>query len=321
MIVSRRGLVKLAGVSSLAAAFQFARSAEALATSPVPLPFALSTPVHVEAAALKVRDLDAMSTYYQQVLGLVVLSRDGDRVTLGAGGTALLHLERRPGAALEAPSAAGLFHIAYLMPTRQDLARWLVHAAMIQVPVDGFADHHVSEAIYLTDPEGNGIEVYSDRPKERWEWRDGLVTMGTAELDIDSIASLADRTRDTYSQAPDALRIGHIHLRVGDVATARHFYGTLIGLDSTRGNRPDAAFLSSGGYHHHVAVNSWNSRGAERRNPAQTGLDWFSLTVTDKAVFDAQTERLKAAGIGKREASTYSVEDPWGTGIRLIGSA
>lgn len=321
MIVSRRGLVKLAGVSSLAAAFQFARSAEALATSPVPLPFALSTPVHVEAAALKVRDLDAMSAYYQQVLGLVVLSRDGDRVTLGAGGTALLHLERRTGAALEAPSAAGLFHIAYLMPTRQDLARWLVHAAMIQVPVDGFADHHVSEAIYLTDPEGNGIEVYSDRPKERWEWRDGLVTMGTAELDIDSIASLADRTRDTYSQAPDALRIGHIHLRVGDVATARHFYGTLIGLDSTRGNRPDAAFLSSGGYHHHVAVNSWNSRGAERRNPAQTGLDWFSLTVTDKAVFDAQTERLKAAGIGKREASTYSVEDPWGTGIRLIGSA
>lgn len=321
MIVSRRGLIKLAGVSSLAAALQFARSAEALATGPVALPFALSTPVHVEAAALKVRDLDAMIAYYRQVLGLSVLIRDADTATLGAGNTALLHLERRPGAALEAPGSAGLFHIAYLMPTRQDLARWLVHAAMIQVPVDGFADHHVSEAIYLTDPEGNGIEVYSDRPKERWEWRDGLVTMGTAELDIDGIVALADRTRDTYSQAPEALRIGHIHLRVGDVATARDFYGTLLGLDSTRGNRPDAAFLSSGGYHHHVAVNSWNSRGAERRNPAETGLDWFSLTVADEIVFDAQTTRLKSAGIGTLEANTYTADDPWGTRIRLIRSA
>lgn len=321
MIVSRRGLIKLAGVSSLASALQFGRIAEGFAAGPVALPFALTTPAHVNAAALKVRDLDNMLAYYRQVLGLAVLDKTAERATLGAGGTPFLHLERRAGAELEAPTAAGLFHIAYLMPTRRDLARWLVHAATIQVPVDGFADHNVSEAIYLTDPEGNGIEVYSDRPKERWEWRDGLVTMGTNELDIDSIVALTDRTRDDYASAPEALRIGHIHLRVGDVARARTFYGTLLGLDSTRGNRPDAAFLSSGGYHHHVAVNSWNSRDAQKRDPGQTGLDWFSLTVTDPVLFEAQKKRLSDAGIGVEKDSIYSAEDPWGTNIRLIRSA
>lgn len=318
MITSRRNLIKLAGVSTLASALNFARMAEAGATGPLALPFALTTPAFIDAAALKVRDLDGMTAYYTGVLGLQVLEKDTAGAVLGAGGQPLLHLLRHAAASLESPQEAGLFHIAWLMPTRVDLGRWLVHAATIRVPVDGFADHHVSEAIYLTDPEGNGIEVYADRPRDKWEWQGDMVRMGTNELDLDAIAALADRNRDTYTIAPDALRIGHIHLRVGDVAQARGFYQTMLGFASTRGDRPDAAFLSTGGYHHHIAVNSWNSAGAAKRDPAATGLDWFSVKVKDERLFAEQTGRFTAAGIGSRAGRDYIAEDPWGTRVRLI---
>ncbi len=131
------------------------------------------------------------------------------------------------------------------MPSRADFARWLVHAALARTPFDGFADHHVSEASYLTDPEGNGIEVYSDRPPSAWKWTGDTVTMGTDQLDIDNIVAQTDTTRDQYHTAPKALRIGHMHLRVGDVARGRSFYEGLIGMEPTRLGRPGVAFLSS----------------------------------------------------------------------------
>lgn len=322
MTLTRRHILKLAGVTSAAAAMAGAVKAEGmtnLTLSDDMLPFALTTPMHVREAALKVKDLNNMLAYYRQVLGFTEISRKGNTVTLGAGGVPLLHLIHTPEADFESQSAAGLFHIAYLMPTRKDLARWLVHVAMMQAPITGFADHNVSEAVYLNDPEGNGIEVYSDRQKDTWKWDGDVVTMGTKELDIDDIVALTDTTKDDYSIAPASLRIGHMHLRVGDIAKGRAFYENAVGLASTRGNREDAAFLSSGRYHHHVAINTWNSRGAELRDEKQTGLAWFSLTITDAADIKQQQARLEAAGytVSMLDNGDIEAKDPWGTGLRL----
>jgi catechol 2,3-dioxygenase len=314
--------LKLAGLSSAAAALAGAVRAEGGATSQATpaLPFALTTPMHIDQVALKVRDMEAMKAYYSSVLGLAELERSADRVILGAGKTPLLTLIHTPSAQYESQSAAGLYHVAYLMPTRKDLARWLVHVAMARVPLTGFADHSVSEAIYLNDPEGNGIEVYSDRPTDKWKWDGDLVTMGTNQLDVDNLVALTDTTRDDYSVAPEGLRIGHMHLRVGDIAEARGFYETAIGLQSTRGTREDAAFLSSGHYHHHVGMNVWNSKGAAKRDPAETGLDWFSMTVNDKTALADQEKRLRDGGyVVTATAEGLEAVDPWGTKLRLLG--
>lgn len=321
MKLTRRHILKLSGLTCASAAVADAVRAEGAAHSgKVELPFALTTPMHVDQASLKVRDLDAMVAFYGSVLGLQQISREGGKVVLGAGKAPLLTLVHTPSAEIESQRAAGLFHIAYLMPTRKDLARWLVHAAMNQVPLTGVADHNVSEAIYLNDPEGNGIEVYSDRPEDSWLWLGNSVTMGTEQLDIDNLVSLTDTRRDDYATAPETLRIGHMHLRVGDVTEGRKFYEATIGLQATRPDRPDASFLSSGRYHHHVAMNVWNSQGAGKRDATQTGLDWFSLTVSDAAELAKQEERLRAGGYAVSSvAGGIEAIDPWGTKLRLLG--
>jgi catechol 2,3-dioxygenase len=227
-------------------------------------------------------------------------------------------LEAHPEAAEESKRAAGLYHTAFLMPTRKDLARWLVHAAIHRVPLSGFADHRVSESVYLDDPEGNGIEVYADRDPALWQWNAGTVTMGTDQLDIDDLVSLTNTKVSDYAKAPEGLRIGHMHLRVGDLAQANGFYRNTIGFDPTR-ERQGAAFLSSGRYHHHLGLNIWQSAGAGRRDDKATGLAWFSLEIEKPDLFAAQEERLRKAG---SETVTVTdgieVSDPWGTRVRLI---
>lgn len=325
---TRRQLLKLCGVTTLAAAMAGALRAEGItmeAGSKAPqsdLPFALTTPVHVGEVALRAKDIAKLKAYYQHMLGLEVLSEADDAVTLGAGDKPLLYLISRPEADYESGGQAGLYHTAFLMPSRADLARWLVHVARTEVPLVGFADHSVSEAVYLTDPEGNGIEVYSDRPREGWRWSEGRVTMGTNQLDIDDIIlKTGVRTdRDDYTAVPDALRIGHIHLRVGALDTARAFYQTGLGLDVTAGSdERGASFLSSGGYHHHVGANVWQSRDAGPRDDGTTGLDWFSLRVSDAVLMDTQHRRLAEAGyeVTATENGLAAI-DPWGTRLRLV---
>ena len=214
--------------------------------------------------------------------------------------------------------SAGLYHTAFLMPTRKDLARWLVHASSTKVRLTGTADHLVSEAIYLDDPEGNGVEVYSDRPPKSWSWTDGVVRMGVDPLDISDLVSLTDPRVDDYATAPAGLRIGHIHLRVGEIGAANAFYRTAIGLEPTF-RRRDATFLSSGGYHHHVAVNVWESAGAGPRADGTTGLAWFSLLIATPEVLAGQRARLADAGMPV-SAMGHGIEtsDPWGTRLRLV---
>ena len=163
-----------------------------------------------------------------------------------------------------------------------------------RVPITGASDHGVSEAFYLDDPEGNGIEVYNDRPRERWNWENGLVTMPTKQLDIEAILREIDPATATYPAAPEGLRIGHVHLRVGSVEKAEEFYLGALGLDLTR-RRGGATFMSSGGYHHHVGANVWHSDGAGARDKDRAGLAWFSVEAADRAALDATTARLKAA--------------------------
>jgi catechol 2,3-dioxygenase len=278
--------------------------------------FASRTPLHIGAIGLKVRDLAHLTGFYRDALGLAVLEHGNDRATLGAGGVPLVELEHQPDAKPDDPRTAGLYHTAFLMPTRADLARWILHVARNKVPLTGASDHAVSEAFYLDDPEGNGIEVYSDRPSETWEWTGNDLKITTDPLDIDDILREVPPTA-AYPGAPDGLRIGHVHLRVGDVARAETFYRDALGLDVTR-RRHGASFMSSGRYHHHLAGNVWHSAGAGRRDESRAGLSWFAFDAADAAGFDAAKTRLGLAGIELSATPTgIEAEDPWGTRMRV----
>jgi len=280
--------------------------------------YANRTPLRIGSVGLKARDLSRLTDFYHQAIGLQLIDRDSKSARLGAGGVTLLALESAPSATPDDPRTAGLYHTAFLQPTRQDLGRWLVHAARNRVQLSGASDHLVSEAIYLDDPEGNGIEVYADRDPALWQWSAGTVTMGTDQLDIDDLVSLTNTRVSDYAKAPDGMRIGHMHLRVGDLAEANGFYRAGIGFDPTR-ERQGAAFLSSGRYHHHLGLNVWQSAGAGRRDDAATGLAWFSLEIEKPDLFAAQEERLRKAGAQIAAVpGGIEVGDPWGTRVRLI---
>jgi catechol 2,3-dioxygenase len=289
------------------------------APNPSALPtFANRTPLHIGTVGLIARDLDRLTNYYRDLLGLTVTERTGKLARLGTGGVTLLEIEHRPDALPDDPSTAGLYHTAFLMPTRQDHARWIMHIARNRVPITGASDHGVSEAFYLDDPEGNGIEVYNDRPAERWTWADGLVVMKTNQLDIEAILDEVDRATATYPAAPEGLRIGHIHLRVGSVEQAEQFYRGPIGLGLTR-RRGGATFMSSGGYHHHVGANVWHSDGAGARDPDRAGLGWFSMELSEPGAVDAMAAKLRDANAPVAAApGGIETADPWGTRIRFV---
>ncbi|TMJ04307.1 MAG: VOC family protein [Alphaproteobacteria bacterium] len=277
--------------------------------------FANRTPLRISAVGLKARDLSRLTDFYAQAIGLDVLERDAKTARLGAGGVPLLELEAAPNAAPDDPRTAGLYHTAFLQPTRADLARWLVHAARNRVALSGASDHLVSEAIYLDDPEGNGIEVYRDRLPEEWRWNGDRIQMATDRLDLDNLA--ADAGNTAYAGAPAGLRIGHIHLRVGDLETTRKFYCDAVGLDPTAG-RGGALFMSSGRYHHHVGSNTWHSAGAGRRDDDRAGLSWFAIEAASETERDAALARLKAANVPLGD-SPHGPEarDPYGTRVRF----
>jgi catechol 2,3-dioxygenase len=281
------------------------------------LTFASRTPLHIGAIGLRVRDLDRLTDYYRDVIGLSVLDRGQQGATVGAGGVALVHLEHAPDAKPDDTRTAGLYHTAFLVPTRTDLARWILHVARNRVRLTGASDHAVSEAFYLDDPEGNGIEVYHDRPPETWEWTGDALKITTDPLDIDDILREVPQTAG-YDGAPDGLRIGHIHLRVGDVGRAEAFYRDALGLAVTR-RRHGASFMSSGRYHHHIAGNVWHSAGAGQRDPERAGLSWFSLEASDDAALEAAKSSLGRANAPLATAPNgIETSDPWGTRLRIL---
>lgn len=278
--------------------------------------FANRTPLRIGAVGLKARDLSRLTDFYSGAIGLHVIDRDGKTARLGAGGVTLLELEAAPDALPDDPRTAGLYHTAFLQPTRADLARWLVHAARSGVQLSGASDHLVSEAIYLDDPEGNGIEVYRDRLPEQWNWTGDRIKMATDRLDLDNLA--ADAGNTSFAGAPDGLRVGHIHLRVGDLAPTQQFYCGVLGMDPTAG-RGGALFMSSGRYHHHVGSNVWHSAGAGQRDDKRAGLAWFAIEAADAATREATVERLKAANVPLAQGRDVTeARDPFGTVVRVV---
>jgi len=273
-----------------------------------------AAPLHVGRVRLRVRDLARVSDFYQGLLGLQTLDRGAGWTVLGAPGPdgprPLLELA---GDARLAPldrRQAGLFHTAFLMPTRPDLGRWLGHAAAAGIRLEGASDHVVSEAIYLSDPEGNGIEVYADRPEAAWRTPSGAVEMATLPLDAQALHD-AGQGRP-YATAPEGLIVGHVHLQVGDARRADGFYRDVLGFDISA-DYPGASFYGSGGYHHQLAGNIWNSRGAGPRPSRMAGLDRIELVARDAAVRDAALARAEAAGLAPEPRDGHvALRDPWG---------
>lgn len=278
--------------------------------------FALTRPVHVGRTHLVVTDLATVSDFYQTILGLSAIEKSASGVVLGVSGKPLLTLTTRGDVARAPRNAAGLFHTAFLMPSRQELAHWLAHSAHRHIRLDGASDHLVSEAIYLSDPEGNGIEIYADRKPGDWTYHaDGTVQMATERLDLQSLYDSAPKT-EWGGMAPDAA-IGHMHLQVGNVPEADRFYEGVLGLKKMA-SYPGASFFASGAYHHHIAANVWNSRNAGARSGAMSGLSDYSLVFNDKPSLDTVLATLEGLEIPvTRTAEGYSLRDPWGIGITL----
>lgn len=229
-------------------------------------------PVH-----LNVRDVDAQATFYAEALGLRAIARRGESVELGADAPVLV-LHHEPDAPARPVRATGLYHAAILLPSRSALGAFLRHAVQQRAPLDGASDHLVSEAIYLRDPEGNGLEVYADRPRASWPRPPGGsgVAMATQPLDVEDLLAAAE---PAWRGAPRGTRMGHVHLQVGDAGAAEAFYRDALGLDVMARYGPDASFLSAGGYHHHVAVNAWGTRRGPQPPAGALGLREFTLDV------------------------------------------
>lgn len=263
-------------------------------------------PVH-----LRVRDLDLALDYYEGMLGMRALEKRPEGAVLGSDHP-ILRLTGDPDAPRRALRTTGLYHVAILLPTRADLARILEHFSAFRQPLDGAADHLVSEALYMSDPEGNGIEVYADRPRSGWRWEDGKLQMSTTAIDIAGL--LAEAGDEEWKGMPDGTRVGHVHLNVGDVPAAERFYRDL-GFDLTTRYGAEASFLSAGGYHHHLAVNGWAGRGAAPPPPGSAGLVEYVVRVGDDAALDRLGDRLPKA---RREGRDVVVEDPSRNVVRLV---
>ncbi len=247
---------------------------------------ALNAPMHIGHVALNVRDMASMTAFYRDSIGLDVLASDAYQAQLGKDGAAFLHLHAMSDAAAPSPRTPGLFHTAFLVPTRADLGRWLAHAAQTGVRLEGASDHIVSEALYLSDPEGNGIEIYADRPRSEWRREGGQIVMDTLPLDLQALLAEGTRQPGPWQGLASGSRIGHIHLKVGDAGAAEAFYADTLGFTPTY-RRNGASWLGAGGYHHHIAANHWASRGSAATDGAALGLRTFGITVTDQASWEA----------------------------------
>lgn len=230
---------------------------------------------------LRVADLARVRDYYERTIGLRVLDENGDTVTLGADAP-LVELVGDPAAQPAPPGSTGLFHLAILVPSRPELARSIRRVVDSGERFTGASDHFVSEALYLRDPEGNGIEIYRDRPREQWEYEpDGQLRMGTVALDIQDI--VAEMPADEDSGMPDGTIMGHVHLHVSDLGEAEAFYVDRLGLDVTVRGYPGALFVSHDGYHHHVGLNTWQGAHGPAPPPGSRGLIDYELFLKDVA--------------------------------------
>lgn len=288
----------------------------------VPLDYGLAPPAYrlpeatrIGAAHLLVSDLPRSLAYYTGVLGLHPLAVTDEQATLGshADRRPLLILQTRPGVVRARRGAFGLFHFAILLPDRAGLGRFAAHIAALDLRV-GMSDHLVSEALYLTDPDGLGIEVYADRPRHSWRHHDRELAMSTDPLDLTNV--IAAGGGEAWAGAPPGTTMGHLHLHVGNLDTAEAFYHRALGFDKTVWSYPGALFMSAGGYHHHLGTNVWSPGPAPSPDQAQL-LEW-ELHLPSHADVAAAIGSIAAAGYTTHHhADRVTAVDPWGTHISL----
>lgn len=270
---------------------------------------------------LLVRDLDGVMAYYADGVGLDVISHDGPEAVLGRGGEPIMRLIRRTDLPEFQRGDAGLFHTAILFADEPSLARSVASVARFAPrSFTGSSDHLVSQAFYFDDPEGNGVELYVDRPREQWtRHADGSVDMATIYLDPN--AFLQTHLPHAPKSESDGAGIGHVHLQVGDLALAEQFYAGVLGFDVMARYGSQALFVAAGGYHHHIGMNTWNSKGAGPR-AASLGLGQVSIELPTTDDVDALSSRLRTAGVESRhDGETLRFDDPWKTLIEVHAAA
>ncbi len=293
------------------------RDPEELELAGAPARGEVSPATTVGAVHLTVADLPRSIAYYEQAIGLTALERDDDGASLGADGRELLVLVEERGA-LPALRHTGLYHFALLVPGRVDLARWLAHAARERVPLVGLSDHFVSEALYLSDPDGHGIEIYWDRPRAHWE---GQVAahMTTLPLDVDGLlGELDDPRTETFEAIAPGTVMGHVHLKVARVSDTVAFYRDVIGFAEMARLGEQAVFLSAGGYHHHIGANTWESAGASPPPPGTAALRHATIVLPDAAEHECVLERVARSGQAPADGPGGPlVRDPAGNALVL----
>lgn len=268
---------------------------------------------HIGEIQLTVANLDRSVQFYQDRLGFALLNHENGQARLGTRSHGLINLVKQPGVKPRAQRGmTGLYHFAVLLPDRRSLARLLYQMAENEVQVQGAADHGVSEALYLADPDGNGIEFYRDRRRNEWPADDlGKLQMGTDELDVDDLVMELKDGVTPWTGLPDATMIGHVHLHVRDLTEAERFYTRILGFQVMQRYGSGALFVSAGGYHHHIGLNTWAGAGAPPPPPDVAGLVWFEVCLPDQASIDALKGRLEAAGIPSENLNSgLLVKDP-----------
>jgi catechol 2,3-dioxygenase len=266
-----------------------------------------------------VSDLAASRRFYEEAIGLRHVDRDDGTVELTAqDGRPLVVLYPDSAAPPLNRRATGLFHLAILFPSRLDLAFALARLAEARWPLDGASDHLVSEALYLSDPDGNGIELYRDRPRDEWRYDNGALEMSTLPLDVRDVLGELSQATEPQPSAPAGTTMGHVHLQVADIADAEAFYNGVLGFDVMVRGYPGALFVSAGGYHHHLGLNTWHSAGSGPPAPGSVGLRHYEVQLPDSAELAAVLGRIRAAGIEITDVPSGTlVRDPSGNGVLL----
>jgi catechol 2,3-dioxygenase len=277
----------------------------------------------VGSVGLTVRDLVQSRAFYERVIGLRPFEQEDGTLAVGTdGANLLLELRGDSGAPALNRSATGLFHLAILVPSRRDLAFALARLVQARWPLDGASDHLVSEALYLSDPDGNGIEIYRDRPRAEWRRTGEQIEMATIPLDLDGV--LGELASDDVLEplAPAGTMIGHVHLQVAELADTEAFYSGVLGFDVTVRGYLGALFVSAGGYHHHIGLNTWQSRGAGPQPEGAVGLRSFDVTLPNSAELDIVLARVRDAGLPMQERDGGRlVRDPSGNAVVLRAAA
>jgi catechol 2,3-dioxygenase len=287
--------------------------------------FRLPAATQIGHAHLQVADLSRALNFYGELVGFKEISRNAETAILSATRKFPAHilLTARADATPKPPRTTGLYHTAIRFPNRRELARAFRRLLEHGWPFQGFADHIVSEALYLADPDNNGVELYTDRPREQWRWRNGAVEMATDPLDVENLLREVEKDSAPWEGVHPGTDIGHVHLHVSDLQKAEAFYHGVLGFEVTQRSYPGALFISAGGYHHHVGLNIWAGKGAPPPPPNAVGLLSFAIRVPDLDTVRTLQERLQTAGFSFEERSTATSQptiltrDQDGNGVEI----